>query len=177
MSAENSSLPRLDAFLDDRRQLTREQFLAKHTYPVLVLTLTPEGGVVEDGGEFRTQAVVMGQPLIPPAPSPKLTAIVPILKRMKDPFPTFIWVGRESRCDVTLPFSSVSKLQAQFLKKPNGDWDILDAGSTNGTFLNGVQLAKNKPVGLHDLAQLRFGKIDTRFRTTVGFWDELGKYL
>lgn len=178
MSAETPpSLLRLDAYLDDRRALSRDAFLQKHTSAVLVISLTPEGGPLEDDGAFRTQQVTASAARNPLLPIPKLTAVVPITKRMADAFQAFIWVGRESRCDVALPFNSVSKLQAQFVKRPNGDYELMDAGSTNGTYVDGTKLVKNKPVALRDSMQLRFGKLDTRFRTAQGFYEELGQFL
>lgn len=175
-SSNNPSLLRLDAFLEDRRMLNREQFTKKYSAPVLLIPLKPEG-TLEDDGAFRTQAVTAELQREAAVPASKLTAVIPIEKRMADPFQAFIWVGRESRCDVTLPFNSVSKLQAQFVKKPSGEFEILDAGSTNGTFIEGNRLEKNKPVMLRDSMLLRFGKIDARFRTAQGFYDELARFL
>lgn len=171
-----SPVLRPEAFLDDRRSLSREAFLAKHPLPVLVISLAPAGREVEHGGAFRTQLITSGlEGDVFAGLGP--VAVVAIEKRMADAFQAFIWVGRESRCDVSLPFTSVSKLQAQFIKRAQGEYELLDAGSTNGTFVDGAQLEKNKPVPLRDGALVRFGKIDTRFRTADGFWEELGQRL
>jgi hypothetical protein len=163
--------------LDDRRTLSRDAFLEKHPHPVLVIALNPEGGALEDDGAFRTQVVTSESERSPLAYALRHSAVVPIEKRMPDAFQAFIWVGRESRCDVSLPFESVSKLQAQFVKRASGDFELSDAGSTNGTFVDGTRLEKNKPVLLRDSVRLRFGKIDARFRSPDGFWEELGRFL
>jgi len=178
VNAESApSLTRLESFLDERRRLGRDQFLQIHSTPVLILGLTAQGGALEDDGAFRTQQVSAANDLASILPLPRSIAVVPISKRMADAFQAFIWVGRESRCDVALPFNSVSKLQAQFVKRPSGDYDLLDAGSTNGTFVDGVRLDKNKPFLLRDSMRLRFGKLETRFRTAEGFYEELGQFL
>lgn len=178
MTAPTSvALTRLESFLAERRTLNRETFLQKYSTPMLVIALNPEGGALEDDGAFRTQVVTSDNGRNPFMEASKTTAVVPVQKRMADAFQAFIWVGRESRCDVALPFDSVSKLQAQFVKRPTGEFDLIDAGSTNGTFVEENRLEKNKPTLIRDSTRIRFGKIDTRFRTAEGFWDELGRYL
>ena len=176
-AAEPLNLTRMDAFLQDRRTLSRDQFLQKYATPVLIISLSPEGEGLQDDGGFRTQQITSENTGEALAPLAKRTLVVPVAKTSKDAFQAFIWVGREARCDVSLPFGSVSKLQAQFVKKPSGDFDLMDAGSTNGTFANGVKLEKNKPFTLRDQMKVRFGKVDARFRTAEGFWDETARFL
>jgi hypothetical protein len=103
--------------------------------------------------------------------------VAQVMKRSEDAFQAFIWIGREARCDIALPFEGVSKLHGQFIKKPNGGYELLDAGSTNGTFVNNTRLERNKPINLEDQTRIRFGGLETRFRTAVGFWEELGRFV
>ena len=100
-------------------------------------------------------------------------AVAPLVKRAPDAYPNFIWVGREPRCDVSLPFEGISKLHAQFIIKPDGAVDLLDAGSTNGTFIDAVRLGPHKAARVSDGAQIRFGKFEVRFRTAESFWMDI----
>jgi len=63
----------------------------------------------------------------------------------------------------------VSKFHAFFITKA-GDWSIADAGSTNGTTVNGVRLAPRKPALLRSGDQVGFGPIQTAFLDATLAW-------
>ena len=72
--------------------------------------------------------------------------------------PDHVTVGRASQCDITFRHPSVSKLHARFKVEKNKLW-IIDAGSRNGTSVNGQQITGDKP---HDLVQrdrVQFGSV------------------
>src|SRR5205085_9814852 len=46
-----------------------------------------------------------------------------------------ITVGRDADCDLRLGYSTVSRLHARLRRTPAG-WEIADAGSRNGTYLD-----------------------------------------
>jgi hypothetical protein len=167
-------LRRLETFLSDRRSLPKERFVERHPYPVLFIPLT---NTSDDDGAFSTQVIDLGVETNARFAAANNVAVVPVMKRMADAFQSFIWVGREARCDVPLPFESISKLQAQFVKKPNGELDLLDAGSTNGTFLEDVRLERNKPAPIKDGQRIKFGRVEARLMMPGTFFDELSKYL
>jgi hypothetical protein len=175
-STATATLPRLDAFLADRKALSKEAFLAKHTASALIISASAQGAQLEDAGGFHTQVLPSGTDRYG-IPVASQISVAFVVKRMADAFQNFIWVGRESRCDVVLPFESISKLQAQFLKKASGELDLLDPGSTNGTFLEGARLEKNKAAPVRDGMGIRFGRVSCRFRTAEGFWEELGRFV
>ena len=59
-------------------------------------------------------------------------------------------IGRDPQCDIVLPHVSVSKLHAKIVHE-NGQWYIIDCGSTNGVVVNnqriqGQQLLHEKDV-------------------------------
>jgi hypothetical protein len=65
-------------------------------------------------------------------------------------------VGRSSRCDLVLEHDSVSQTHASIRFLGNA-WLVEDRNSKNGTWLNGVCLAKSHGVRLEVGAVLRFG--------------------
>lgn len=155
----------LEASVVEFEQRGRAAFEAAHGDPVLLVNLSQ---APLDDGALRTMAISAANR------GPALeTAVFPIAKRSADAFTTFIWLGRAAQCDVVLPFETISKLQAQFVRRPDGGLQLLDAGSSNGTFLGDTRLEKNKPVLLTDNAQLRFGKIKARFCLPLSFAAEV----
>lgn len=64
-------------------------------------------------------------------------------------------IGRDDGCNIQLQDSRVSGLHAKIRRTRHGKpWELVDAGSTNGTFVNGRQEEK---VGLSPNNVLRFG--------------------
>jgi pSer/pThr/pTyr-binding forkhead associated (FHA) protein/S1-C subfamily serine protease len=50
-------------------------------------------------------------------------------------------IGRNGENDIVLAYNDVSGFHAQLLEKENGDIVIADAGSTNGTYVNGHKIS------------------------------------
>jgi hypothetical protein len=73
-------------------------------------------------------------------------------------FPRTVLVGRSSTNDIALPHASVSKLHARL--QLGGPGPVLsDAGSSNGTIVNGEQLRRDEEVALTSGDLIRFGGI------------------
>jgi hypothetical protein len=60
--------------------------------------------------------------------------------------------GLEPEIDLTGPpaDTAVSHLHAVLLARADGSWAVLDPGSANGTEVNGIEIAPNERVTLHD---------------------------
>ncbi|HYO88698.1 MAG TPA: FHA domain-containing protein, partial [Candidatus Limnocylindrales bacterium] len=54
-------------------------------------------------------------------------------------------IGRESDSDITLPTGKVSRNHARIERKPDGTYQVIDLGSTNGTFVNEARAGANAP--------------------------------
>jgi pSer/pThr/pTyr-binding forkhead associated (FHA) protein len=68
-----------------------------------------------------------------------------------------VTVGRSDECDVMIDLGSVSTKHASIRRNAGGDWSLRDLGSTNGTFLEGERLERNKQVPLPSGSVVRFG--------------------
>ncbi len=86
-----------------------------------------------------------------------------------------ITVGRSNNNDVLIVHSSVSKFHSYFFFK-NESWLLADMGSTNGTFVNGVQVFEGSPAGVKTGVVIRLGGVAAYFFTPKGLFDYLGIY-
>ena len=147
----------LSAYL--RKYLHDEKALAKSlTGPVLLI----EPKVEEPDGEssehrFRTQSGVNELPAESGEP-----LVVLVKKQASNAFQTRITVGRTTNNDVMLDDASVSRFHA-WLEHEEGGWMVADAGSKNGTYLNGQKLKPKKLVPLTLDARLKFGDVPASF--------------
>jgi hypothetical protein len=86
-------------------------------------------------------------------PSARAKAAVIQKRAGANDFANMITVGRATNNDIALEVSSISKFHAYFTKDAReGRWFLHDAGSSNGTWLDGERLA-----GSHAKAPLRDG--------------------
>jgi pSer/pThr/pTyr-binding forkhead associated (FHA) protein len=67
-------------------------------------------------------------------------------------------IGRGGGCDVRLPDPSVSHRHA-IVRMADGKHALVDEGSTNGTFVGGVRLAKGSPRALRTGDLIRVGRV------------------
>ena len=103
---------------------------------------------VTDIGEARRQDVF----------GDKLYAV----RKVQTLYQSMISVGRTSNNDIVLADASVSKFHAHF--RLNGEvYYLLDAGSKNGTLLDGQQLVPKQPALVIDGAVISFGGLRFRF--------------
>lgn len=70
-------------------------------------------------------------------------------------------IGRESRNDIVIPDINASRQHAQIHMEPTGAWILADAGSTNGTFVNGRQI---KSTPLRDADRIIIGTTELEFQ-------------
>ena len=112
--------------------------------------------VVEIESRQRSGDVEVGQATEPGSPAPDLTmvrkpgrpqpaappeartststaALSPIALKER------LVIGRDPQCDVVLPSREVSRRHAE-IRRENGAYTVRDLASTNGTFLNGVEV-------------------------------------
>ena len=107
-----------------------------------------------------------------------ILGVAPVVKREGvNPYTSMITLGRARNNDVPITDISVSKLHAWIRRGDNGafthgDFSITDAGSRNGTFVNGVAVSREPhplPVG----ARVRLGLVEFWFVDAGGLHQAL----
>jgi hypothetical protein len=86
---------------------------------------------------------------------------LPLLKRRDVEPVSRITVGRAQDSDVVLTEPSVSNHHAWFGSDPQGSLTIQDAGSKNGTWVNGRRMNPTEVVWVQPMDQIKFGSIST----------------
>ena len=96
-----------------------------------------------------------------------------MIKRFASSLSDIIWIGRALTCDVILPFENISKIHAVLSRDAYGQFLLADAGSRNGTWLNGVRLKDAERLPLLDKDRVRFGAMEGWFVLPQSFYDLL----
>jgi len=81
-------------------------------------------------------------------------------------------LGRSSTCDLVIEEGTVSQLHLVF-RRAAETWTVEDAGSTNGSWLDGVRLQKAEPRALSDGARLQAAQVLFTFASSSGLWRRL----
>lgn len=137
---------------------TLEQFLQEFPMPALVTLIggtdPNQSGETLDPSDSGVQLLTV---------SIKSTAILRYLgklafvaKRPGNPFAHLISVGRSASNDITIAVDSVSKVHGYFVQEDHG-WSFTDHGSTNGSSVNGSEVASGEKIPLFDGSILQLG--------------------
>jgi predicted component of type VI protein secretion system len=94
---------------------------------------------------------------------PKLLVSLSDSPSSHDLHETTITVGRVSDNTLQIEDPSVSSYHAQLTLGEGGDYVLRDLGSTNGTLLNGKEIAEGEDHRLQDGDKVMFGNIDTNY--------------
>ena len=150
--------------------LGRAGFLSRYPNPFLLLTHRTESGDMQGFGFHTAVTPISGAALGATGPA----FIAPIAKRDVNKFATMITVGRAINNDLRLDLPSISKFHAYFMTvSHSGVWYLLDANSSNGTFVNGVRLtADRNRVVVNSGDKIRFGAdVDAVFFDPAAIYD------
>jgi hypothetical protein len=82
-----------------------------------------------------------------------------------------ILVGRARNKHLSLRSQNISKLHAWFEYDPAGRLLLADAGSKNGTSVDGVRIAPRQPVAVKHGVELRFGPLEATLCSVEQFWE------
>jgi len=168
----------LDEYLGDCRRFQRETFVQAHPHPWLLLAVTQDD-TSERWRAFRTTSInskILSRHGDLPAVAEGYR-VLEIAKTADNPWRNRISVGRARNNDMVIRDRSVSKLHAHFSIDASGQATLTDAGSRNGTRVNGERLQGSDAVALVSGDELRIGRIEAVFQTSAGFYDFLAGML
>ncbi|MCP4449740.1 MAG: FHA domain-containing protein [Myxococcales bacterium] len=98
--------------------------------------------------------------------------LIPLVKKLGTPFVDLITLGRTDGNDIQLADTSISRFQA-FFRRQHGNWYVCDAGSSNGTRVDGRPLKARTEKEILSHMELRFGSVDFHFHTADSLYDVL----
>jgi hypothetical protein len=78
-------------------------------------------------------------------------------------------IGRKTGLEIVLDNTSVSRVHAE-IRPVEGQWQVIDSGSTNGTYRNSVRLGNHYPVLFRVGDVLQFGHMAFTVEMTEEFW-------
>jgi pSer/pThr/pTyr-binding forkhead associated (FHA) protein len=162
----------LQSFAEDARSLDVGTFTAKHGNGFLV----HEGPLQPARRPTRPQPTVVlekadgpsASSLQRPTPAPimlRQLLVFPIRSTGRSPYPSMVTVGRTRNNDIVISDVAISKFHA-FFKEEEGRVVLQDAGSRNGTRLDGEAVPdakRGKPVEVKTGARVCFGEIEFGF--------------
>jgi pSer/pThr/pTyr-binding forkhead associated (FHA) protein len=149
------------------------KFLELHPNPWLVLSqeARPKGDLTLRTNLYATD----GQPLDMDAPEDIGTlSAMEIAKGKNNSFGLGITVGRTRNNDLFINDERISRFHA-FFQVRDGAWVISDAGSRNGTFVDGTRLDPRRAAPLPARGRVDFGGYRARFFLPPQFVDFLRK--
>ena len=119
--------------------------------------------------------MMAANPLLQEKPPPQRDFLVFAVHRKGAAGPKiFISVGRAEKNNVFIPDMSLSIFHAFFTQTQDGRFLLQDAGSKNGTFIDGRAVpaqAQGQAMPVQDGASVRFGQVELTFLSAAGFYN------
>jgi hypothetical protein len=142
-------------FVRAHAPLSREEFLAVVDVPHLLVPWLP---VAEDADDpffttTLTRDQMQGETLR--RGGVDLLAVAVRKREAGNAFAAMITLGRAANNDLVLPHAGISKFHAWFHRGDDDGWRLRDAGSLNGTRVDGVRLERDQDVPLRAGAIVR----------------------
>jgi pSer/pThr/pTyr-binding forkhead associated (FHA) protein len=77
-------------------------------------------------------------------------------------------LGRGNECDAPINDGTLSQLHLVFMRDSKGEWTVRDAGSKNGSWLDGRKLESGKPHPLRDGTRIVAAQVAFTYYTPGG---------
>lgn len=148
----------------EARSQSPEEFEDRHGSAFLLLTATELS--VPKGPATTEVRLLMNGEEAPGASTANLSLLAFPVKRTGRSVGHLIAIGRASNNDVSIPDLSISRFHAFLKEGPDGGWLLQDAGSTNGTTVNGnhvPQQGHGPAVSLKAGDNVRLGQVELTF--------------
>jgi hypothetical protein len=134
--------------------------------------MTQENDVVDMDDEESTLVASLEGKLAGTESPTKGIEVYPLAKKEGAPFADMITVGRTSNNDVVLNDITVSRFHA-FFRERDDKWFVCDAGSKNGTTLEGSRLEARKEKPLRSGDRVKLGDVEITFLSASDLFDVL----
>ena len=77
-------------------------------------------------------------------------------------------LGRGNECDAPINDGTLSQLHLVFQRGTNGEWTVRDAGSKNGSWIDGKKMESGKPAPLRDGTRVVAAQVAFTYYTPAG---------
>ncbi len=156
----------IERFWQEHDKLSLEDFVERFHEPFLLVSEVSEVKKTQPVRFYTTDQGTLTEPM-PNVQSPfnmKEKFIFSLEKKADHgSYSAFISIGRAANNDIPLTGGGVSKLHA-VLQKTQAGYTLMDSGSRNGTFINGIKLEPQKPAPLRDKDLISFSsQVSARF--------------
>ena len=146
------------------RKLGGTDFAVRYPSPVLVVKGV-SGNLKESGGHGGT---MITDTLDDMRQAAMLIGRVFLLRKGRAAAPGPITLGRTAVNDLAIPEYSISQRHC-LIRMEGGAVSLTDAGSTNGTYVNGQRLAPQRAMPLTEGLEITLGRFVFTFHTAAGF--------
>ena len=152
-------------------ETSREEFLKSYSHPFLL-------GMNDFDEDYNTNPLefvtMVGQqfPAIANGETAKFYQVYEV-KKQKRLYSPMISIGRTGNNDIVLESTNISKFHAYFVhKQEENKYFIVDAKSTNKTWINQTELKPSVQVEINDLDIINFGNaVDFQFLDPSSFYN------
>ncbi len=170
-------------FVIQAQRLSRDAFAAQYKAPFLVgiagrpptaaHALIPMDGVVLESLDLSATTRNPGERVAAPPRADKAPLVL-VVQRLKQPPSPLVSVGRTSKNDIVIDSPLISKVHAFFKFGHARLQQIYDAGSINGTYVDGRKLApRSEFATLSSGSVIRFGSLEFLFLHPYDCWEHL----
>jgi hypothetical protein len=81
-----------------------------------------------------------------------------------------VTLGRSASCELTINDGTLSQTHLIFMHDAGGRWTVRDAGSTNGSWVDGQKLAPGQPVPLANGTRIQAAQVHLTHYDPEGLW-------
>jgi pSer/pThr/pTyr-binding forkhead associated (FHA) protein len=169
-AADLGSAVPLESLRDDARSLSPADFEARHGAAFLLLSaVRPQA----PQNTFSTHLELLGDDETSERTGALSTLVYPLRSDVH-----IVTVGRAPDNDVVIPDRSISRRHAFLKRGPDGGYLVLDAGSSNGTTVNGASVlvkGAGPPTAVRPGDTLRVGALEFTFAHAAGLQEFAAK--
>jgi len=170
-----TSTLRLEELRPAANQLSAQEFEEQYGSAFLLLSST---GFKQSKSATSTEVLLLDGEEAGERTAGVSVRVIPI-RVSKNSLTHLITVGRTAKNDVIISDISVSRFHAFFKLRPAGGFALQDAGSSNGTLVNGTSVCTKQtgpPTNVKSGDNIRFGQVDVTFLEVDAMRSYLAKF-